>query len=118
MYLDWYKCSGDVWCELNRVDLNHKYIQNTAGVYVIWEGKDNSVIKVGHGKIGDELQNEVKDKAILAFSNLILFVSWAEVSMINRKGVYTYLSNALHPKISESDLKGSGIEVNFPWEEE
>lgn len=114
----WFKCKGAVWCELFKVDLNHKYLADSEGVFVIWIGdyKDAKVLKVGSGSITKKLSAIKKDIAIQAFKFHGLFVSWTEVSAIKQKGMELFLINELKPRMQDSVPKAIPIKVNLPWE--
>ena len=48
--LHWVKCTGGVWCDLQKVHLPS--IHDEIGVYVIWHtGTPGRVIRVGQGNI-------------------------------------------------------------------
>ncbi|MBM2813410.1 MAG: hypothetical protein HW421_172 [Ignavibacteria bacterium] len=117
MEVDWYKCKGDVWCELDKIDLEHKYLKGLEGVYIIWsqpEGKRN-ILKVSFGSIRTELKRDKEDLSLMAFSNYGIFVTWADVSSFKRKGVASYLIDQLKPKFVEKNVQASHIDVNLPW---
>ena len=116
--LDWFFCNGDVWCDLNRVDLSHKYIKSLQGVYLIWyEKPELTIVAVGYGKIAIELQDKIDDLAVQAFQKYDLKVSWAEVSSRKRKDIYAYLVDRFNPKIVlESVQKGKPVECETPWD--
>ncbi len=119
MELEWYKCKKDVWCELNKLDLDHRYVKWSKGVYIIWYRlQANVVVKIGGGKIRDELEKEREELAIQAFSKYGLKVSWADVPKSQIEPVMAYLSRKISPKIPIDDIdKSKQIEVNLPWEE-
>ena len=117
MELDWYKCKGDVWCELGKVDLDHKYLNGLDGVYVIWSGTTaRNILRVGYGKIQNELTLLRKDLSLKAFNHLGLYVTWAELSGLRTKGVVSFLHEVLQPKLSSFDAKAVKVKVNLPWE--
>jgi hypothetical protein len=117
MKVEWYKCQGGIWCELNKVDTEHSILSNVTGVYVIWSGtKERVIIKVGYGKISDELEINKSDFAVQAFASKGLYVSWAEVPLLKRKGVSSYLILTLNPKFVDIEVKSSEVPVNLPWD--
>lgn len=117
MELEWYLCTGQVWCELFKVDLTHPYLKGASGVYIIWAGKtDRNILKVGQGDIQKELTNCIRDIAITAFTSHGVYVSWAEVSMFKRKNVLAYLIEKLKPKFIGDNPKASPLEVDLPWD--
>lgn len=116
MHVDWYKCQGNVWCELNKIDAEHKYIKGLDGIIIIWSGEDKNVLKVAKGNVSSEIKKNKEDIAVQAFSHLGLFVTWTDdVSMFNKSNVYSFLINKLKPKFVEDEPKKSGEEVNLPW---
>lgn len=118
MQLDWYKCKGGVWCDFFNLDLEHRYIRELEGVFLMWSGdKERSIVKVGQGNISDELLNLRKQLAIRAFVHLGLYCTWADVPSHRRDGVEVYLAKTLKPKISDSVPNATAVNVNLPWEE-
>ena len=116
MTIDWYKCKGNVWCELFKLDLSHKYLSGLTGVYIIWSGTgEKSCLRVGYGDIQKELLKHSKDIAMNAFSHLGVYVTWAEVSAFKRKGVVSFLHQSLDPKFVEEEPKSSPVAVDLPW---
>ncbi len=118
MEIDWYKCKGDIWCELNKLDIDHKYVKGITGVYILWyEVQKIEFVKIGHGKIRDELLNERKELAIQAFAKYKVKVTWAEVSKSKMGQVHAYLEDILKPTISSDNIdKTKKIEVDLPFE--
>ncbi len=118
MELEWIKCRGGEWCELNRLDLSHKNLKNIDGVFILWYGKDDrTILRTGNGRIATLLLENREDIAIQAFSKYGLYVTWALVPMFKRKGVEIYLSKTLNPKIKDDLPKGRPVKVNLPWDE-
>ena len=71
MHLSWMKCVGDVWCNLNAVNLDHDHFDEMDGVYIIWHGgNDPRVVYVGRGSIRDRLRKHRLDERIQAFVDL------------------------------------------------
>lgn len=120
MASNWYKCKGGIWCDLYKLDIEHDYLKKLDGVFVIWAGdiKDHKVINVGSGNIRSKLMTAKSDKAIQAFTNVGVFVSWTEVGAFKRAGVELYLINSLKPLIVYSTPKGIPIKTPFPWEDD
>lgn len=110
----WYRCEGSVWCELNKVDLEHE-LMKCSGVYIIWAGKsDRAFLRIGNGTINKELKKHKGDLALQAFEHLGLFVTWAEVSSFKRKAVHVYLAEQLNPKFDDNRPNGKGTEIELP----
>jgi hypothetical protein len=118
VFLQWYKCMGEVWCDLNRVDADHQNIAGISGAYIIWHGSDadHTVIKVGYGVVSKELKSNKDDIAVQAFAKYGLKVSWAEVPKSKLKGCAKYLTTSLKPKITEDIPKAKPFEVTSPWD--
>jgi len=117
MEIDWYRCRGGIWCELNKLDVDHKYVKTT-GVYILWyEVQNTEIVKVGHGKIRDELLKDRKELAIQAFAKYNVKVTGAEVPKSKLEQVHSYLEDVLKPTISTDNLdKTKKIEVDLPFE--
>jgi|YNPMSStandDraft_2_1061718.scaffolds.fasta_scaffold03420_2 hypothetical protein len=114
----WYKCKGEVWCNLFKLDMDHQVLKNADGVYIIWTGVDErKVLKVGSGLIRSQLMSARQDITINAFANRGVFVTWSEVGKIKREGVEAYLINALNPLFVPVKPKAIPIKIKLPWEE-
>jgi hypothetical protein len=116
MEVDWYKCQGNIWCELNKIDADHKYLKGVDGLMIIWSGKEKSILKVSKGKISNMIKENKADIAIQAFAHLGLFVTWTDdVPMLKKASVYNFLVNKLNPKFMEVEAGKSQTEINLPW---
>ena len=117
MQLDWHKCEGNVWCELNKVDLDHQYLKGLEGIFIIWAGKSpKTVLYAGSGNISDELKKLKKDIAIQAFAPHGLYATWTEVPGSRQDAVLSYIHTQLNPKMSSrKDFGGPTRKVNLPW---
>lgn len=114
--LRWNKCKGDIWCNLNTVNLNHSHFDNMNGVYIIWHGGNNaSTVKVGQGHIKDRIAQHRDDPAIQSYSNIRLYITWASVEPQHRDGVERYLANRLRPLVGDRHPNVQPITVNLPW---
>ena len=116
LFLDWQKCQGNVWCNLNAVNLNHDHFNNRSGVYIIWHGGTQPrVVYVGSGVIRDRINQHRKDRDIQQYSSLNLFVTWANVAPSYQKGVEAYLADNWNPKVGDRHPNEPPITVNSPW---
>ena len=116
MQLIWNKCTGDVWCNLLNLNLDHPYFFGFEGVYVIWHGGQNpATVYVGQGNVAERLEGHRTDSRILAYSHYGLFVTWARVGQPQMDGVERYLADSLKPKVGEAHPAAMPITVNFPW---
>ncbi|MBE2188512.1 MAG: hypothetical protein IAE98_03510 [Candidatus Kapabacteria bacterium] len=116
MAIDWHKCKGGVWCDLFQLDLEHEFLRNLSGVYIVWSGTtEKSVLKVGSGLISTELKKERSDLAIQIFSHHGVYVSWAEVSALKRESVMLYLAEVLSPKLPVNLPRTIPVKVDLPW---
>lgn len=98
------------------VNLKHPHFNNLVGVYIIWHsGQQPATVYVGQGNIADRLAQHRQDDAILKFSHLGLFVTWAQVDNRVQGGVERFLANGLKPKVGQHHPSDSPITVNFPW---
>ncbi len=116
MTLSWIKCTGNKWCPLDTVDLDHPHFEGLEGVYIIWHGGPKAAtVRVGQGVIRDRLRAHRSDTAIQAFSEQGLYVTWAAVGAGDRDGVETYLASRLNPLVGDRFPLRIPIEVNLPW---
>ena len=106
----WVKCSGGVWCELERLNLG---TVTGSGVYVIWAG--NRWVYVGQGEIASRLQEHRNDGRVLAHRNSgPLMVTWATLPAGQMDGVERYLEDTLAPAVGERHPIALPIPVNLP----
>lgn len=117
MFLDWTKCAGDAWCALDDVDLT-KIEAN--GVFVIWKPRryilqPSTVVRVGSGRIGDQLAMHKLDDRITRHGPGLL-VTWATVDAPSvAVAVEAYLARLLRPLEGEWLLSGvAPVSVNLP----
>lgn len=110
--LSWQKCQGNVWAPLATVDLSHAHFNNMEGVYIIWSGKDGSIVRIGQGIVKDRLSAHRNDPAITAHHPL--YVTWASVAKNYRDGVERYLANSLRPKVGDAFPNATPIPVTLP----
>ena len=109
----WTKCQGNVWCELNRVDLSA--IGHIEGVYIIWHGGTPPVcVRVGQGVIKERLAEHRKDPAIQAYAPAVLYFTWAAVSRFDRDGVEAFLSAQYRPLVGERFSNRKQISIDLP----
>jgi hypothetical protein len=116
MAADWFKCKGDVWCDLFKINLNHDTLQMT-GVFIIWieSGNSRKVLRVGKGDIADELTKCKNDIVMQAFMHKGLKVSFTPVIESQCKSVEVYLYRTLSPTVNGSIPSGLPIKINLPW---
>lgn len=116
MTLSWNKCTGNQWCPLNTVNLDHPLFDGMEGVYIIWHGGQKAAtVRVGQGVIRDRLREHRKDKDVQAYSEQGLYVTWAAVAAGDRDGVEAYLAYRLKPLEGERFPDRPPVEVNLPW---
>jgi len=116
MTLTWNKCQGNVWCNLNNVDLSHNHFDGMEGVYVIWHGGQYpAVVRVGQGNIRNRFQSHRSDPDIQRYAGLNLFVTWASVASRDRDGVEAFLAQQLQPLVGERFPQRNPMVVNLPW---
>jgi hypothetical protein len=118
--IHWFKCKGGVWCELTKLDLEHKSLRGMDGVFILWHGPTSapSIIRIGSGNISTELKKLKRDLSIIAFFHLGLNVTWAELPLSKAKGVHNFLVNSLHPRIDEETPQIAPVEAPLPWHDE
>ena len=116
MQLSWIKCQGNVWCNLNTVNLDSAHFNNMEGVYVIWHvGNNPAVVYVGQGKIKDRIAEHRKDPRIQRYQSLGLYATWASVDNSSRDGVERFLYDLWRPLIGDRRPNAIPIQVNLPW---
>ncbi len=118
--IDWYRCKGNVWCQLNRVDQHHKNLEGVEGIYIVWYGfiEDKNIVKIGSGNITNKITELQKDIAIQAFNNFGLFITWAEAPKGKFNSIVAFLNQTLKPKIPEASPKVLTVaKVNYPWDQ-
>lgn len=118
MDLEWHKCKGNIWCDLNKIDENHPYLSGFSGIFVVWSGRmetDRSVLIVGYGDIKKEIIKYRNDLAIKAFNHLGVFITWADVPFLKRKSIINQLIFELKPKMNEKVDKAPNLKLNLPW---
>ena len=116
MDLNWIKCGGGNWCFLSRVNLLHHHFMNLEGVYVIWHaGQNAATVYVGQGNIAERLTYHRTNTEILVYSQLGLFVTWAQVDSLIRDGVERFLIDRLQPKVNVRAPAAPPVYVNLPW---
>ena len=108
--VNWVKCSGNVWCELERLTLN---TVRGSGVYAIWAG--NTWVYVGQGDVASRLQAHRGESAILDYRrNGELMVTWAVVPANQMDGIERYLADTLRPAVGKQYPVVLPIPVNLP----
>ena len=114
--LNWIKCGGDLWCDFQKVNLDHLHFHDLKGVYVIWHGGPGpKVVYVGQGTIAERLKAHRKDIRILLHSGLGLYVTWAKVDDKSRDGVELFVAGVLRPLVGAKFPQAQVIRVNLPW---
>lgn len=114
MELEWIKCQGGDWCQLNTVNLDSNNLDGLNGVYVLWCGQDGLCVKVGQGDIRDRLKKHKNDPNIQQYFKKNLLCSWAIVGSKHIDGVEKYLGERLKPIVAERFPDVAPIKVNIP----
>lgn len=116
MQLNWIKCQGGVWGNLNTVNLNHSHFESMSGVYVIWHGGDiPATVRVGQGDIKARLTAHRSDSEVQRYVDQTLYVTWASVPASSRDGVERFLASKLKPLVGKRFPDEENIPVNLPW---
>ena len=118
MNVDWVKRKAGSWCQLKELDLDQEYFDDMEGVYIIWYEFDvpgNQAEYVGQGIIRDRLKDHCGSDWFPNYSDVILFVTWADVPEANRDGVERYLAEYYEPTIGQRYPCAKPIEVNIPF---
>jgi hypothetical protein len=116
LQLQWIRCFGDVWCQLNAVNLTHPHFKDLFGVYVIWHGGPHAkTVRVGQGAIAQRLSAHRTEVDVQQYAHYGLFATWASVPRSLVDGVESYLFDHLHPLVGERAPDAGHISVNLPW---
>ena len=120
MAIKWNRCSGGIWCELFKLNLDHDYFASLDGVYIVWYEKKGEIVclNVGYGNIVRELKKLKSDIAVKAFAEHGLYVTWSNLSKAQQLGTTIYLAKTLSPKISSVLPKALPLKINLPWDDE
>lgn len=117
MKVRWFKCRGNVWCDLFKLDLSNDYVKTINGIFIIWTGDiPRKVLRIGSGNISRELSAIRREISFKAFQHHGLKVSWAEISALQRNGALAYMYNELLPTMQKEIPKGVPFHLNFPWD--
>lgn len=116
-YAEWFKCSGDRWCNLLELNLEHGFFDGMKGIYIIWFGRERpTVLKVGKGVIRERLSEHRQDYVLASYSQYGIYVTWTKVEDKDREGVAKYLEETLKPLMGTRMHEVPSIKVNLPWE--
>ena len=114
--INWQRCTGNAWCELIPLDLEHPHFNHLEGIYIIWHGGQIShVVRIGQGIIKNRLAEHRKDPDILKYKTEGLFVTWAHVPKSNRDNIEAFLFNELNPYVGSRAPHAIPVAVNLPW---
>lgn len=109
--LNWGMCVGNVWCDFNRVNLNHEIFNSAYGIYIIWS---NAItVKIGTGNIKAGILSDRNNPNIISLPDLK--VTWSNARNEHLDGIKRFLTEKLKPGIQEPGGVDEPIEVNFPW---
>ena len=114
LQVTWGKCVSGRWCQLNKVDLSNELFNDVAGVYLIWRGSDAKTVYVGQGDIRNRLARRRDDPRIQAYSESVLYATWASVPAEQMDGVEVYLAEVCEPLVGERWPEATPISVNPP----
>lgn len=115
--VSWVKCKGGVFCDLFKLDVDHKNLTGLEGVYIIWMGAETSrrVLRVGCGNIQKEFVRLRKDLAMQAFAHLGASVTWTVVEAKKHHNIMAYLIQKYQPSIIDNNEIAKPVEVNLPF---
>lgn len=119
----WFRCRAVGWCDLYKVNVNHKMLDNIEAVYICWTGtvadSERRYLCVGQGLIKDEIGKIRKDMGIKAFEHQGVFITWAEVPHYRLSSIESFLYKELKPIVNINDAPTSSPKkVNLPFEKE
>jgi hypothetical protein len=109
--VNWVK-GRDGWLQVDMVSLQDQALDDTVGIYVIWSNK--ATIKIGSGRIRDEIAKLKASKDITKYKDLM--ISWCIVEPEFIEGIRNYLIKTLKPVISNGETAGIAISVNKPMD--
>lgn len=114
LYYQWAKMPNNTYCPL--MELNLDYIQNTKGVYAIWQiSPVPRTIRLGQGYIGQRLATHRKDKAVMAYhTSGVYYASWIIPPAAFLDGIERYLAEKLRPLVGDAFPDVAPIAVNLP----
>lgn len=123
MTLNWFKCKQVGFCELFKVDIEHDFIKETEGVYIVWTGTiiDDSlkVISIGQGYIYDEIVALRKTPGVIEYAGMEMFISWAETKPFRFDGIEAWLNSVHKPAVPKPKIPSAiKRKVNLPWNDE
>ncbi len=111
--LSWIKSTENTWL---RLPFNFASVTPTVGVYIIWHsGPVPRTVRVGQGDIASRLSAHSRDREIMAYSGLGLYVTWAAVPTLYLDGVERFLAGRLDPLVGDRFPDRIPIPVNLPW---
>ena len=114
--LEWGRCTGGQWCQLQALNLLHPVFQNLYGVYVIWHaGNAPRVVYAGKGNIAERLGAHRGSQEILQYAYNGLFVTWSAVLPSLADGVESFLLATLTPLENKQASTAPHVAVNLPW---
>ena len=66
--LNWKRCDGNIWCPLERLDLD---AVEDVGVYIIWYGGNpkGNCVYVGQGDVADRLAKHLTNSKIMQYKD-------------------------------------------------
>lgn len=113
--VNWVRCAGGVWCELEKVNVAGS---PTLGTYVVWVGQRDRrrAVRIGWGRIAEVVRTQRHDVRVLRFrSNGTLYVTWAALGDYESQGAALYLNRTMRPVLADRLPEVGEIEVNPPW---
>ncbi len=117
--VNWMACTGNTWCKLDRLNLEHEHFSNLHGVYLIWHGgPEPKVVYVGRGRIKERLEEHRTNEEVQQYNDHNLFVTWANIGVFERAGVEAYLIDMYAPLENKQMPKVPRIPVNSPFPHE
>jgi type II secretory ATPase GspE/PulE/Tfp pilus assembly ATPase PilB-like protein len=113
--LAWNRCKGDMWGDLQSVNLTDPHFEGLHGVFASWHGGSSPTpVIVGHGNIRDELERLRTDPALNPFRPMGIFITWARAERVLCEGIDRFLTETLQPKVARPAPSAPRVEVNLP----
>lgn len=101
------------WLHFDNLNLQQNGLNDTYGIYILWT--TGKIIKIGSGRIRDELAKDKTNKEICSHENLM--ITWCTVSKEDIEGTKKYLVEKFKPSLIGNGIQSEAcsISLNDPW---
>jgi|GEM_PF-2737426 len=120
--INWYVCKDVGWCDLFKIDINHRAVVKEYGIYIVWKGTgvDGSriILSVGQGFIREEILKLREDDKIKGENEYGIFMTWSKLPEYHLNGVEVYLNEKFKPKFKKKKLPDENPKkAELPWDD-